>query len=199
MKKILLFLAEGFETYEASVFIDVMGWNRMEGDGTTVLESCGFTKEVKTSFGQKAIADHLIDKVKVADYDALAIPGGFEEFGFYDQAYDKKFLSLIREFHAQGKPIAAVCVAALPVGKSGILKGKKGTTYNQNPLRQRALRDFGVEVLQQPVVETEKIITSWNPSTAMPVAYRLLEMLTSKENADKVRQLMGFNLSPYIN
>ncbi len=192
MKKILLLLAEGFETYEASVFIDVMGWNRMEGDGTTVLESCGFTKEIKASFGQKAITDHLIDKIKVSDYDALAIPGGFEEFGFYDQAYDEKFLSLIREFHAQGKPIAAVCVAALPVGKSGILKGKKGTTYNQNPKRQKALRDFGVEVLQQPVVETEKIITSLNPSTAMPVAYRLLEMLTSKENADKVRKLMGF-------
>ena len=192
MRKILLLLAEGFETYEASVFIDVMGWNRMEGDGTTVLESCGFTKEVKTSFGQKAITDHLIDKINVSDYDALAIPGGFEEFGFYDQAYDEKFLSLIREFHAQGKPITAVCVAALPVGKSGILNGKKGTTYNQNPLRQKVVRDFGVKVLQQPVVETEKIITSWNPSTAMPVAYRLLEMLTSKENTDKVKKLMGF-------
>jgi 4-methyl-5(b-hydroxyethyl)-thiazole monophosphate biosynthesis len=49
-----------------------------------------------------------------------------------------------------------------------------------------------VKVLQQPLVETGKIITSWNPSTAMPVAYRLLEMLTSKQNADKVRILMGF-------
>ncbi len=192
MTKILLLLAEGFETYEASVFIDVMGWNRMEGDGTTILDSCGFSKEVKTSFGQKAVADHLIDDVRTSNYDALAIPGGFEEFGFYDQAYDKKFLSLIREFHTQDKPIAAVCVAALPVGKSGILKGKKGTTYNQNPQRQQALRDFGVDVLQEPVVETDKVITSWNPSTAMPVAFRLLEMLTSKENTDKVKKLMGF-------
>jgi len=192
MKKILLLLAEGFETYEASVFIDVMGWNRIEGDGSTILESCGFSKEVKTSFGQKAVADYLVDEIKAGDYDALAIPVGFEEFGFYEQAYDEKFLSLIREFHAQDKPIAAVCVAALPVGKSGILKGKKGTTYNQNPIRQKALRDFGVKVLQQPLVETGKIITSWNPSTAMPVAYRLLEMLTSKQNADKVRILMGF-------
>ncbi len=192
MKKILLLLAEGFETYEASVFIDVMGWNRMEGDGSTILESCGFSKEVKTSFGQKAVADHLIDDVGTSDYDALAIPGGFEEFGFYDQAYDERFLSLVREFHAQDKPIAAVCVAALPVGKSGILNGKKGTTYNQNPQRQQALRDFGVDVLQEPVVETDKVLTSWNPSTAMPVAFLLLEKLTSKDNADEVRKLMGF-------
>jgi len=41
MKKVLLFLAEGFETFEASVFIDVIGWNLFEGDGTTQLFTCG--------------------------------------------------------------------------------------------------------------------------------------------------------------
>jgi len=29
MKKVLLLLADGFETYEASVFIDVIGWNQV--------------------------------------------------------------------------------------------------------------------------------------------------------------------------
>jgi 4-methyl-5(b-hydroxyethyl)-thiazole monophosphate biosynthesis len=37
MKKVLLLLAEGFETYEASVFIDVIGWNLIIGDGSTKL------------------------------------------------------------------------------------------------------------------------------------------------------------------
>ena len=32
MKKVLLLLADGFETFEASVFIDVIGWNLVEGD-----------------------------------------------------------------------------------------------------------------------------------------------------------------------
>lgn len=36
MKNILLLLAKGFETYEASVFIDVFGWNLTEGDRTTL-------------------------------------------------------------------------------------------------------------------------------------------------------------------
>lgn len=35
MKKILLLLANGFEAVEASVFTDVLGWNKWEGDGTT--------------------------------------------------------------------------------------------------------------------------------------------------------------------
>jgi len=30
-KSVLLFLAQGFEAYEASVFTDVMGWSRAYG------------------------------------------------------------------------------------------------------------------------------------------------------------------------
>lgn len=35
MKNVLLLLADGFETLEASVFIDVIGWNLVEGDCST--------------------------------------------------------------------------------------------------------------------------------------------------------------------
>jgi len=54
------------------------------------------------------IVDTLIDEIKIDDYDALAIPGGFEEFGFYEEAYHDKFLNLIREFDSKGKIIATV-------------------------------------------------------------------------------------------
>lgn len=37
MKKVLLLLANGFEAVEASVFTDVIGWNKLDGDGTTDL------------------------------------------------------------------------------------------------------------------------------------------------------------------
>jgi 4-methyl-5(b-hydroxyethyl)-thiazole monophosphate biosynthesis len=192
MKKVLLALANGFETLEASVFIDVIGWNLVDGDATTELFSCGFKNEVKSSFNQKVVVDYLIDEVNVADFEALAIPGGFVEYHFYQEAYDEKFLNLIREFHKQNKIIASVCVGALPVGKSGILTNKKGTTYNKKTIRQQALRDFGVHVINKPIVVDDNIITSWNPSTAMDVAFLLLEMLTSKQNADYIRDIMGF-------
>ena len=47
MKKVLLLLADGFETFEASVFIDVIGWNLVEGDKSTELFTCGLKKEIK--------------------------------------------------------------------------------------------------------------------------------------------------------
>ena len=191
MKKILLLLADGFEFFEASVFIDVMGWNHAEGDGSTTLFTCGLRKEIKSSFNQRLIVDYVVEEINVIEFDALAVPGGFEIYGFYNDAYDAKFLDLIRDFRAAGKIITSICAGALPLGKSGILKGKNGTTYNST-VRREALQSFGVNVLNQPVVIDDNIITSWNPSTAMEVASLLLELLTTPENTAKVRKLMGF-------
>ena len=192
MKKVLLLLADGFETFEASVFIDVIGWNLVEGDKSTELFTCGLKKEIKSSFNQRFIVDYLVSEIDISSFDALAIPGGFEVYGFYNDAYDDKFLDLIRGFKANNKFIASICVGALPLGKSGVLKDKKGTTYN-SAIRQKALQEFGVNVINQPIVIDDNIITSWNPSTAVDVALLLLEHLTTKKNADNVRQLLGFD------
>lgn len=191
MKKVLLLLADGFETFEASVFIDVIGWNLVEGDNSTELFTCGLKKEIKSSFNQRFIVDYLISDIDISSFDALAIPGGFEVYGFYNDAYDDKFLDLIRGFKANNKFIASICVGALPLGMSGVLKDKKGTTYN-SAIRREALQGFGVNVINQPIVIDDNMITSWNPSTAVDVALLLLEHLTTKNNADKVRKLLGF-------
>ena len=192
MKKVLLLLANGFEVFEASVFIDVIGWNLIDGDKSTKLFTCGLTKEVKTTFDQKVIVDYLIDEINVDEFSALAIPGGFEEFGFYLDAYSDKFSNLIKEFHKNNKIIASICVASLPIAKTGILNGKKATTYFLNPIRQEQLKNFGAEITEDPIVITDKIITSFGPSTAIEVALILLEMLTTKENANHIKRIMGF-------
>lgn len=197
MKRVLLLLADGFETFEASVFIDVIGWNLVDGDHSTELFTGGLRKEIKSSFNQKFIVDYLVNEIDIDSFDALAIPGGFEEYNFYRDAYDERFLELIRAFKAKDKIIASICVAALPLGKSGILKDKKGTTY-KNPVRRDALKSFGVEVINQPIVIDDNIITSWNPSTAVDVALLLLELLTSTSNAEYIRSIMGFENRKYV-
>ncbi|HDR6790810.1 TPA: DJ-1 family protein, partial [Bacillus thuringiensis] len=42
------------------------------------------------------------------------------------------------------------------------------------------------------IVQDGNIITSSNPGTAFDVAFLLLEKLTSKKNAEHVKDLMGF-------
>lgn len=191
MKKVLLFLASGFEVLEASAFIDIIGWNHLEGDGTTRLYTCGLQREVVSAFGQRVIVDFLIGETDSATFDALAIPGGFEEYGYYKEVYDERFLQMIREFHHRNRIIASVCVAALPVAKSGILVNKEGTTYRSEK-RRDCLKHFGVQVTDNPIVRVGNVITSHGPSTAVEVALMLLEWLTTKQNTNHVARLMGF-------
>jgi 4-methyl-5(b-hydroxyethyl)-thiazole monophosphate biosynthesis len=191
--KVLVLLAKGFETMEFSVFIDILGWARNDYGYDIGVDTCGFTKEVVSTFKIPVIVDKLIYEIDANDYDALAIPGGFEEFGFYEEAYDERFLTLIRKFNAANKIIATVCVAALPLGKSGILAGRCATTYHlRDGYRQKQLKEFGVTVINEPVVIDHNIITSYCPQTAPFVAFSLLEMLTSKEFSDTVKTAMGF-------
>jgi len=191
--KTLLFLTKGFETMEFSVFVDVMGWARNDYGMDAQIVTCGFTKQVVSTFNIPVIVDTLIDEIIVDDYAALAIPGGFEEFGFYEEAYHDKFLNLIREFDSKGKIIATVCVAALPLGKSGILKNRRATTYHlRDGYKQKRLAEFGVNVVNEPIVVDNNVITSYCPATAPNVAFKLLEMLTSKEQMEAVKYAMGY-------
>ena len=193
--KILLFLAKGFETMEFSVFVDIFGWARNDYGYPIDVETVGFSKTVNSTFNIPIIVDKTIDEIDINDYDALAIPGGFEEFGFYDEAYNEEFLSLIRKFDEQNKLIATICVGALPLGKSGILKNRNATTYHlKDGYRQKELQKFGVNVINQPIVIDDNVITSYCPQTAPEVAFTLLAKLTSKEKMNIVKKAMGYSL-----
>ena len=191
MKKILLLLSNGFEILEASTFIDVMGWNLEEGDNSTKLYSCGLRKEINSSFNQKFTVNCLVNEVDVDSFDALVVPGGFKNYGYYEDAYSIEFLNLIRDFRSKNKIITSVCVGALALAKSGVLKNKNATTYNQAEYRQ-TLKNNGVIVSNEEIVIDDNLITSNGPSTAIEVAFILLERLTSTENTLQVRKLMGY-------
>lgn len=191
--KILVFCAKGFETMEFSAFIDVMGWARNDYGYPVETETCGFNKIVNSTFNIPITVDHLLEDISVDDYDALAIPGGFEEFGFYDEAYNPKFLQLVRDFNLQKKPIASICVGALPLGKSGILNHRNATTYHlKNAYRQKQLAEFGANVLNERIVIDANIITSYCPETAPHVAFELLKKLCGEEKMLTVQKAMGY-------
>lgn len=191
--KILVFLAKGFETIEFSAFIDVMGWARTDFNCKVDVVTCGLNGKVISTFNVPVLVDTTIDEVSVDEYDALAIPGGFEEFGFYEEAYNEKLLELIRQFDSQKKWIATVCVGALPVGKSGVLDGRKATTYHlRGAYRQKILQGFGAVIVNTPIVVDDNIITSYCPQTSYGVALLLLEKLTSYKEMVLVKDAMGF-------
>ena len=192
-KKVLLFLAQGFEEYEAGVFTDVMGWSRVLGTEPVDMITTGLRSEIRCKWNFNVRPELEFDKINTIDYAALAIPGGFEDAGFYEDVFDERFLNLIREFNKDGQIIAAVCVAAIPIGKSGVLEGRNATTWDLSEgARRKQLASYGANVLEKHIVIDKNIITSTGPAKGLDVSFKLLEMLTSIENVNAVKKHMRF-------
>ncbi|HIF9217207.1 TPA: DJ-1/PfpI family protein [Photobacterium damselae] len=192
MKKVILFLCQGLEEYEASVFTDAFGWTTTYGLEPIELVTVGLRPKVKCAWNFTIEPEYQLSEIDINDFDALAIPGGMSRSGFYEDAYDERLLSLIRDFDSKGKIIASVCVGALPIAKSGVLNGRNGTTYHLSKKRQTQMEEMGVNVIQAPIVTDKNIITSRSPSAAMDVAFTVVEMLTSTANLERIKEGMGF-------
>lgn len=193
MKTVLLLLCKGVELFEAAAFYDVLGWSGVYGVEQVNVVTVGLQSPVICTFGLTVVPEKLLEDIEPEEFDALAIPGGFEGFGFYEHAYSDEVSALIQQFDAREKPIASICVGALPVAKSGVLSGRTATTYHLlKGKRRKQLADFEVNVLDQPIVRDENVLTSTSPATAVEVALSLLAQLTGQQNADQIRYAMGF-------
>jgi protein deglycase len=190
-KKVLLLLADGFEPLEAAGFTDVFGWAAIDGSEPVELVTAGFRSPLRATFGFSVIPQTLIADIDLGDFDALAIPGGFEGAGFYEEALSEPFLDVIRAFDTRQRPIASVCVASLSLGAAGVMNGRRATTYHQvGGKRKIQLQGYGADFVDQAVVEDGGLISSTGPGTAIEVALRLLATMTSADNAAHIRQLM---------
>lgn len=197
MKKAILFLCQGLEEYEASVFTDI-GWTTTYGLEPIELVTVGLRPKVKCAWNFTIEPEYQLSEIDINDFDALAIPGGMSRSGFYEYAYDERLLSLIRDFDSKGKIIASVCVGALPIAKSSVLNGRNGTTYHLSKKRQTQMEEMGVNVILAPIVIDKNIITSRSPSAAMDVAFNIVEMLTSTANLERIKEGMGFVEKTYV-
>jgi len=193
-KKVLLFLAQGFEDLEAASIIDICGWTYYRRHLQKVdVSVTGFHKEVTGRFGLKINPDVFIDDVDPKEYDALAIPGGFHSYGF-DEAYDVKVLNLAESIYNSGGIIATMCVGVLPVAKAGLLKGKRATTYpfSKNHDNPRYLREHGCQYSGKSIEIDDRIISCAGPSQSLHVVMIMLEMLLGSEEIKKIKEFTVF-------
>ncbi len=193
MKNILLLLPNGFELLEAAAFTDIFGWNMVAGDHSTKLYTAGQNKDVPTSFGHTIHTNYTFAEVHSAYFEALALPGGFARYDYFSTANDDEFLRIIKEFAAENKPITAVCTASILLGKTGILNNRHATTYQgENGRWLDQLATLGAQVTTEQICIDGPIITGSGPSSAIPVALKLLEMTIGHKTAESISDMMGF-------
>ncbi|UCE72305.1 MAG: DJ-1/PfpI family protein, partial [Nitrospiraceae bacterium] len=175
-------------------FTDIIGWTRVLKEVESVdLVITAFRKNVKSKHNL-IINDHvLLDEITPSDYDALIIPGGFNDSG-YDEVYEERVLDLIRQVYANGGIITAMCVGSLPVAKAGLLKDKKATTYSLSKRHDnlQTLRDYGAITTEDRIVVSDRIITNRGPDTSIEVAFKLLAMLSGEDDMKRIKSALMF-------
>ena len=190
-KRVLILLANGFEVMEAGCFTEVFGWANIYGDAPFDQLSVGVRSPIKSTFGFDVLPEALLAEINPDDFDALVIPGGFEDAGFYQEALSEPFLDIIRNFHNRQAPIAAVCVASIALAAAGILTGKEATVYHQpGGKRKTELESYGAVFVDKPLVIDGHVMSSTGPGTGIELALKLLEILSTPEFADEIRQRM---------
>ena len=108
--------------------------------------------------GRRIKPDMIIRDARVADFDALILPGGV---GNPDQLRtNEDAIGLIREFASAGKPVAAICHGPWLLVEADLLRGRKATSWKSI---RTDLRNAGAEVVDEEVVTDENIITSRKP------------------------------------
>lgn len=90
-KKVLILLSNGFEVMEAAPFTEVFGWASIYGDTHFEQLSVGLRSPVRTTFGFDVLPESLLDEINPDEFDALVIPGGFGDAGFYEESLSALF------------------------------------------------------------------------------------------------------------
>src|SRR5690242_1789391 len=106
----------------------------------------------------KVKVDKTVEEVSPDDFDALLIPGGV---GNPDQLRgDENAVSFVRDFHAAGKPIAVICHGPWVLVESGVVRGKRVTSW---PTLETDIRNAGGDWVDAEVVVDGNLVTSRKP------------------------------------
>ena len=179
MKKVNIYLAEGFEEIEALTVVDVL--RRAGVDIDTVAVSN--IKDVKGAHNITVIADKTFDEIDNKAADMLVLPGGMP--GTTNLEKHEGLKTLIKEFYQNEKYIAAICAAPSILGKMGLLESSKATCY---PSFEKYLK--GAIHSDEPVIRHKNIITSKGPGTAILFALDFVEILVGKEKMEAIKESM---------
>ena len=180
MKKVYLFLADGFETVEALAPVDVMRRAGLEVTTVSIMQR----REVVSAQAVPVVADALYEDACFCDAHALVLPGGG---GTDNLSAHEPLRSLLKDAHSKGVLVAAICAAPMVLGRIGILEGRKATCY---PGCEGDL--FGAEYTAVAVQEDGNIITGCGPGVSFDFGFALVERLCGADTVATLRSQMQF-------
>jgi protease I len=114
--------------------------------------------------------DVHISHANTDDYDALMIPGGVMNPDL--MRVNEDCVAFAKEFLESGKPVAAICHGPQLLIETGMLKGRKLTSY---PSVRTDLENAGATWIDNEVVVDQGLVTSRSPKDLAAFNKKLLE------------------------
>lgn len=128
----------------------------------------------KKRLGPEYKVDVNVDQARARHYDALILPGGVIN---PDQLrMNKDSLQFIRDFFAQGKPVAAICHGPQLLIEAEVVKGRQLTSVENI---STDLKNAGADWRNNEVVVDGMLITSRTPNDLPAFNKALVAMVTS--------------------
>ncbi|MBO4404719.1 MAG: DJ-1/PfpI family protein [Treponema sp.] len=185
MKKVLVFLADGFEEIEALTPVDYL---RRAGAEVTVAATGKAQRQTEGAHGINVTADITLDAWLDANAgqlpDAVVVPGGMP--GTKNIAACTKALSIITAMEKEKRLICAICAApALVLSKTDALNGKKWTCY---PGMQDNAEPFLSGYTDKAFVKDGNLITGRGPGAAEEFSMEIVRTLFGEETARKIKE-----------
>ena len=173
---VYVFLAPGFEEIEALAVVDVL--RRAELDVLTV----GVGEDFVIGSHQIPVACDIAEKSLILDEktEAIVLPGGMP--GTLNLEKSETVQNAIDWAIQNEKLVCAICAAPSILGHKGLLNGKNATCF---PGFEEEL--FGADISKDYVVKDDNIITARGMGSAIEFGLQIAEVLTSRENAQKIR------------
>lgn len=179
MKRVNIYLAEGFEEIEAVTVADVLRRARIDARMISITGR----HEVKGGHGIAVAADELFENTDNLGADMLVLPGGMP--GTRHLGEHEGLKEVLCGFAREKKYIAAICAAPSVPGRLGLFDGRQAVCY---PGFEDELK--GAAIGTGIVVQDENCITSKGPGTAIYFALKLVEILAGGEKAEELRESM---------
>ncbi len=168
-KKIAILATHGFEQSELEVPRD-----RLKAAGATVEIVSPEPGEIKgwdkKDWGRPVKVDKTLAQVNANDYDAIVLPGG--QINPDLLRINDKALQLIKDVFKQKKIVAAVCHAPWLLIETGIIKGRKATSYKSI---KTDVINAGGKWEDSEVVVDKGVITSRNPGDLEAFSAKIIE------------------------
>ncbi|MDR1682230.1 MAG: DJ-1/PfpI family protein [Candidatus Symbiothrix sp.] len=174
-----LFLAQGFEEIEAVAVIDIL---RRGALNVTTVSVTG-NPVVVGAHNIAVTADVVFENADFSSGKLLILPGGMP--GADNLNAHPGLKTLLKQYYADGKYLAAICAAPLVLGDLQLLQGKKAVVY---PGYEEHLT--GATILTEPVVVDGHIITGRGPGFVFEFALSILSVLLGQSQADAVAKGM---------